>query len=169
MDSDTPEDNKKVQDRNSFAKKRSDKDSARQENIPSDAICIYTDGASSGNPGPSGIGVFFRFGEHEKQISKYIGIATNNIAELEAIRAALTELKTTRKPVRIFTDSSYSYGVLSLNWKPKKNIELINSIKIIMKNYDDIKLIKVKGHAGHKENELADFLATKAVKNGSKT
>lgn len=163
--SDIPENNKKVWDRNFFEKKRYDKDPAREENIPSDAVCIYTDGASSGNPGPSGIGVLFRFGEHEKELSRYIGIATNNIAELEAIRAALMELKTTKKPVRIFTDSSYSHGVLSLNWKPKKNIELINSIKMKMKSFDDIKLIKVKGHAGHKENEHADFLANMAVKN----
>ncbi|MBU1056292.1 MAG: ribonuclease HI [Proteobacteria bacterium] len=166
INTDTQTTKKKPLGRNSL--KKPDKDSALKEIIPSDAICIYTDGASSGNPGPSGIGVFFRFGEHEKEISKYIGIATNNIAELEAIKVALTELKTTKKPVRIFTDSSYSHGVLSLNWKPKKNIELINSIKVKMKNFHDIKLIKVKGHAGHKENELADFLATNAVKNGSK-
>lgn len=162
-----PKDEKKASDKNSI--KKSDTTITKEEVIPADAVCIYTDGASSGNPGPSGIGVYFRFGEHEKKISEYIGIATNNIAELEAIRVALSELKTTKKPVRIFTDSSYSYGVLCLNWKPKKNIELINSIKIKMRSFNDIKLIKVKGHAGHKENELADHLATKAVKNGSQT
>jgi ribonuclease HI len=32
------------------------------------AVCVFTDGASSGNPGPSGIGVVLRFGEHEKEI-----------------------------------------------------------------------------------------------------
>ncbi|MBU4419678.1 MAG: ribonuclease HI, partial [Proteobacteria bacterium] len=41
-------------------------------------ICIYTDGASSGNPGPSGIGILLLYGDHEKEISKYIGPATNN-------------------------------------------------------------------------------------------
>ena len=49
------------------------------------AVCIYTDGASAGNPGPSGIGVVLHYGEHYKEISRDIGIATNNIAELEAI------------------------------------------------------------------------------------
>ncbi|MFH2044976.1 MAG: ribonuclease H [Pseudomonadota bacterium] len=163
---DGSKDDKKVSNKNSL--KKSVNVFIKEEVIPSDAVCIYTDGASSGNPGPSGIGVLLRFGELEKEISQYIGIATNNIAELEAIRVALAELKTTKKPVRIFTDSSYSYGVLCLNWKPKKNIELINSIKVKMRSFNDIKLIKVKGHAGHKENELADYLATKAVKNGSK-
>lgn len=56
------------------------------EPIPPNAICVYTDGASSGNPGPSGIGVLLRYGAHEKEISKFIGIATNNIAELKAIQ-----------------------------------------------------------------------------------
>ncbi|MEA3417444.1 MAG: RNase H family protein, partial [Thermodesulfobacteriota bacterium] len=51
-------------------------------------ISIYTDGASSGNPGPSGIGILLRFKDHEKEISRNIGTATNNIAELEAIKTA---------------------------------------------------------------------------------
>lgn len=134
------------------------------ENIPEDAICIYTDGASSGNPGPSGIGILFRFEKHEKELSRYIGIATNNIAELEAIKTAILELKTKKNPVRIFTDSSYSFGVLALNWKAKKNEELIDSIKKSMNEFTDLKIIKVRGHAGQEGNERADFLANKAVK-----
>lgn len=134
------------------------------ENIPEDAICIYTDGASSGNPGPSGIGILFRFGKHEKELSKEIGIATNNIAELEAIKTALLELKTTKNPVRVYTDSSYSFGVLTLDWKAKKNGELIDSIKKLMRRFKDLKLIKIRGHAGQEGNERADFLANKAVK-----
>ena len=134
------------------------------DNIPEDAISIYTDGASSGNPGPSGIGVLLRFGKHEKELSRDIGIATNNIAELEAIKTALLELKTTKKPVRIFTDSAYAFGVLTLNWKAKKNEDLIDSIKKSMKRFNDLKLIKIRGHAGQEGNERADFLANKAVK-----
>jgi len=161
-----PQGTKKIKDKaSSMNRKGIDKNSDPEGDIPSDAICIYTDGASSGNPGPSGIGIFFRFGEHEKELSRHIGIATNNIAELEAIRTALLELKTTKKPVRIFTDSSYAYGVLTLNWKAKKNIGLINRIKKTMTSFSDLKLVKIKGHAGHAGNERADFLATRAVKN----
>ena len=129
-----------------------------------DAICIYTDGASSGNPGPSGIGIVLRFGKHEKEISKYIGIATNNIAELEAIRTGLLAIKDTGLPVRIFTDSRYAYGVLALGWKARKNQNIIKSIKNILLKFNDLKFIKVKGHAGHEGNERADFLATSAIK-----
>ena len=129
-----------------------------------DPIRIYTDGASSGNPGPSGIGIVLRFGKHEKEISKYIGIATNNIAELEAIRTGLLAVKDSRLPVRIFTDSSYAYGVLTLGWKARKNQDIIKSIKKIFLKFNDLKLIKIKGHAGHEGNERADFLATSAIK-----
>lgn len=138
--------------------------SSIDETVDANAVCMYTDGASSGNPGPSGIGVLLRFKEHEKEISKYIGIATNNIAELEAIRVGLLDITQTDLPVRIFTDSSYAYGVLSLNWKATKNRELIKSIKAILSKFNDLKFIKVKGHAGIEGNARADLLATSALK-----
>ena len=127
-------------------------------------IHVYTDGASSGNPGPAGIGIFLRYGVHEKKISQYIGIATNNIAELEAIRVGLAEIKNPELPVRIYTDSNYALGLLSLGWKPKKNQNMVTSIKKLMKKFKDLQFVKVRGHAGDEGNELADRLATGAVK-----
>lgn len=134
--------------------------------VSDNTIFIYTDGASSGNPGPSGIGILLRFKDHEKEISRNIGEATNNIAELEAIKTALLELKHYDYPVRVFTDSSYAHGVLTLGWKARKNKELINSIKKLISKFGDLKLIKVKGHDGFDGNEKADFLATSAIKKG---
>lgn len=127
------------------------------------AVRIYTDGASRGNPGPSGIGVVLQYGEHQKEISRNIGIATNNIAELEAIRAGLLELKNTDLPVRVFTDSNYAYGVLTLGWKAKKNTEMVRSIRKTIAKFKDLKIIKVKGHVGIEGNERADLLATSAA------
>jgi len=135
------------------------------ENVDPEEIQIFTDGASAGNPGPSGIGVILRFGHHEKEISEYIGQATNNIAELKAIQAGLQALKNTALPVQIFTDSRYAYGVLALGWKARANKVLVESIKKTMGKFENIRIIKVKGHAGHKDNERADFLATSAIKN----
>jgi len=129
-----------------------------------DAINIYTDGASAGNPGPAGIGVVLRFGQHEKEISRYIGITTNNMAELEAIRSGLMAVKNPNLPVRVFTDSRYAYGVLTKGWKAKKNQDIIESIKKILLKFNDLKFIKVKGHVGIEGNERADFLATSAIK-----
>ena len=133
-----------------------------------EGILIYTDGASSGNPGPAGIGVVMHFGKYEKEISEYIGLATNNIAELKAIQAGLLAVKKTDLPVRIFTDSSYAYGVLALGWKAKANSEIVQSIKKTMKKFKNLEIVKVKGHAGDKGNERADFLATSAIKNSLK-
>ena len=133
--------------------------------LDSEEISIYTDGAASGNPGPAGIGVVMQYGRHEKEISKYIGDTTNNIAELEAIHTGLIEIKKKDLPVRVYTDSSYAYGVLTLGWKAKKNRKLVETIKIIMSDFNNLKLIKVRGHAGHEQNERADQLARMAVKN----
>lgn len=126
-------------------------------------VCLFTDGASSGNPGPSGIGVVLRFGKHEKEISEYIGVATNNVAELKAIQAGLSALKSRNLPVRIFTDSRYAHGVLVLGWKAKANTEIVESIKKTMKKFKNLEIVKVRGHAGDPGNERADFLATSAI------
>jgi ribonuclease HI len=129
----------------------------------SQAICIYTDGACSGNPGPAGIGIVMRHNGHEKEISRYIGTATNNIAELEAIRTALAMVRNLKIPVLIHTDSSYALGILSKGWKAKQNLELVAEIRRLMDQFDDLRLIKVKGHAGHPDNERADQLAVAAI------
>jgi ribonuclease HI len=131
-------------------------------------ICIFTDGASSGNPGPAGIGVVLRYDEHEKEISEFIGNATNNVAELQAIRTGLSAVKDRSKPVRLFTDSKYAYGLLMLNWKAQKNQQLVASIKEAMTRFRDLKILKVKGHAGHPANERADYLATSAIKKAAR-
>jgi ribonuclease HI len=130
------------------------------------AICLYTDGASSGNPGPSGIGVLLRFKEYEKEISKYIGYATNNIAELKAIEAGLSVLKKKDISVIVFTDSSYAFGVLASGWKAKKNVQLVEKIRKKISEFKNIKFVKVQGHSGMAENERADYLATSAIKKG---
>lgn len=56
-------------------------------------LVIYTDGASHGNPGPSGIGVVVcdEKGGTIKNVSKYIGETTNNIAEYTALIYGLQE------------------------------------------------------------------------------
>jgi len=135
-----------------------------EEVQPADAVIIHADGACSGNPGPAGIGVLMKYGLHEKEISRFIGIATNNIAELEAIRIGLKAVKNREKPVRIYTDSSYAFGLLTKGWKAKKNPELIAEIRKLLASFPDIRFYKVKGHAGDPGNERADQLATEAIK-----
>lgn len=138
------------------------------DDLPENAIVMYTDGASSGNPGPSGIGVLLLHGENRKEISEYIGFGTNNIAELKAVERGLSAIKNKKLPVRILTDSQYVLGLLSLNWKAQKNQEIVADIKQLMREFSDLKLIKVKGHQGNAGNETADRLAVDAIKNAPK-
>ena len=148
------------------------KKTAETQTDDTEEILIFTDGASSGNPGPAGIGVVLRFGKYEKEIAEYIGLATNNVAELKAIEAGLLAVKKSDLPVRIFTDSRYAYGVLALGWKAKANQELVQSIKKTMKKFKNLKLVQIRGHAGDEGNERADSLATSVIKNylkGSKS
>ena len=126
-------------------------------------VTIYTDGASSGNPGPAGIGVVLTFGDHRKEISEPLGIATNNQAELTAILRALTELKRRDLPAILHTDSSYRLGLLTQGWKPRANQELVARIRDLIGEFREIEFVKVKGHAGVPENERADALATRAA------
>lgn len=126
-------------------------------------ILIYTDGASSGNPGPAGIGVLLQYKGKTREISRYIGVSTNNIAELTAIETALSAIRRTDIPIRLHTDSGYALGLLTLGWKPKKNQELVDRIKKQMTRFKRLEIIKVRGHSGVAGNEAADKLATSAI------
>jgi ribonuclease HI len=117
-----------------------------------DTIIAYTDGACSGNPGPAGLGVVLTHGKVRRELSEYLGVATNNIAELTAILRALEVL-----------DSQYAIGVLQKGWKAKVNQELIATTKQRMRSFTKLKLVYVKGHAGIPLNERADELARQAV------
>lgn len=76
-------------------------------------IIIHTDGGARGNPGPAGIGVVIEdeTGEVLKELSEYIGEATNNVAEYHALIRALGEAKvlfgerTLELPVEVMMDS----------------------------------------------------------------
>jgi ribonuclease HI len=130
-------------------------------------ILIHTDGACSGNPGPAGIGVFIERPDGDIiEHSEFIGEGTNNIAELTAILRALEMLKPEEQEahVLLYTDSGWSLGVLVGGWKAKKNVALIDKIKVRLPEFPNLELLKVKGHAGQDGNEEADALATKAVR-----
>ena len=129
-------------------------------------ITIYTDGSSRNNPGHSGIGFVLQYGVYEKSVSKYIGITTNNVAELTAVYEALKCLTMYDKTIHLYTDSQYAIGVLSLGWKTKKNVQLINKIKNYMMKFSDLKLIKCKGHDNISLNERVDKLAKQASAKG---
>lgn len=131
---------------------------------PDGAIIVYADGACTGNPGPAGLGVVVVEDGKRTVLSEYVGVGTNNIAELTAILRAAQRLAGRAEPVRMFTDSKYSIGVLTQGWKAKKNPELVSETKKALAQLEDVELHYVPGHAGVELNELADELARRAVK-----
>lgn len=130
---------------------------------PKDAIHVWTDGACSGNPGPAGIGVVIIDGDTERELSEYLGDGTNNIAELMAIYRGLEEVKDRKRSVIVYSDSSYSIGLLTQNWKAKANTQLVEKLRALTKQFADLRFVKVAGHAGIPLNERVDRLATTAV------
>lgn len=137
--------------------------------LEQEKIYIFTDGACSGNPGPMGIGYVYVYingmgKEITKEVSEGIGKGTNNIAELTAIKRALAGVNHKEVSTVVCTDSAYSVGVLTGNFKAKKNVELISEIKHIMSLFRDVEIKHVAGHKGIKYNVVADRLATTAIK-----
>jgi ribonuclease HI len=130
---------------------------------PANAIHVWTDGACTGNPGPAGLGVVVIDGEKTTELSEYLGEGTNNIAELTAIQRGLETVADRARPVLVYTDSQYSIGVVSMNWKAKANVELVGEIRSLCKQFKDLKFVKVAGHAGIALNERVDELARNAV------
>lgn len=126
-------------------------------------ILAYADGACSGNPGPAGLGVVMLWEDHRRELSEYLGQGTNNIAELTAILRAAEAAREIGLPLRLYTDSSYSIGVLVKGWKAKKNTELVAAAKDALRKLDDVRLYHVRGHMGAALNERADDLAVQAV------
>jgi ribonuclease HI len=137
---------------------------AAQAAVPDDAIHVWTDGACSGNPGAAGLGVvILGDGPGQREISEYLGEATNNIAELTAILRGLQLVSDRKRTVVVYSDSQYSIGLLTQNWKAKKNVELVEELRQLTRTFADLRFVKVAGHAGIALNERVDQLATGAV------
>ena len=134
-----------------------------------DEILVYADGACSGNPGPAGVGAIAMWADQTRELSEYIGEATNNIAELTGILRGVELAKELGRPLRLYTDSTYSIGVLTQGWKVKANKELVAKVRKAMDAHPDTQLFHVRGHQGVRLNEHADELAVRAVQSREST
>ncbi len=137
-------------------------------------VHIWTDGACKGNPGPGGWGAVLRYGRHERRLKGGEPHTTNNRMELMAAIQALEALK---RPCRVelTTDSQYLRDGITRwlkNWRRRgwrtasggvvKNQDLWERLDQAASRHD-VHWHWVRGHAGHRENELADRLANEAV------
>jgi ribonuclease HI len=145
------------------------------ENLKS--VEIYTDGACLGNPGSGGYGVILRCNGVEKELSEGFKNTTNNRMELTGVIMGLKSLKE-KCNVTIYSDSQYVGNGIEKGWakkwrangwmrnkkEPALNPDLWEQLLDLIEQHN-VKIIWVKGHAGHTENEKCDFLATGAAKN----
>jgi ribonuclease HI len=138
----------------------------------SDEVFIYTDGASSGNPGPGGYGVVLISGNHRKTLSEGFRCTTNNRMELLAVIKGLEALKKPGMNVTIVTDSQYVQKSITegwlrnwvkINFKNKKNPDLWKRYLQAAQPHQ-VKVKWIRGHNGHPENEECDRLAVAAAK-----
>lgn len=136
---------------------------------------IFTDGACRGNPGPGGWGVVLRYGKVEKTLHGGERMTTNNRMEL---MAAIEGLKAVNRAcyVHITTDSQYVKNGITqwlFNWKrngwrtaakkPVKNADLWQLLDQEVSRHENVEWFWVRGHTGHRENELADTLANQGL------
>jgi ribonuclease HI len=137
-------------------------------------IEIFSDGACKGNPGPGGWGALLRYGDVEKSLCGGERNTTNNRMELMAAIEGLKSLKENCN-VDLTTDSQYvRKGITEwiINWKkngwktaakkPVKNADLWQALDEQV-NRHQVTWHWVKGHSGHRENEIADELANQGI------
>jgi len=137
-------------------------------------IKIYTDGASRGNPGPSGWGAVLFLDKNVVELGGRIDSGTNNQMELSAPTEALKYLEENniKEAIKIVTDSQYTlsgitswvHGWKKNGWIKKDGGEVSN--REYWEELDRLQTLmnpaweKVKGHDGNIYNERADQIAT---------
>lgn len=133
-------------------------------------ILLYTDGASSGNPGPGGFGAVLKCGDLEKEISEGFRLTTNNRMELLAVIKGLEAIRWERADVEVYSDSTYVVRAVNegwltqwenKGWKKVKNPDLWSRFLDVYRRHN-VTFHWIKGHAGHPENERCDHLAVTA-------
>lgn len=134
---------------------------------------IFTDGASRGNPGHSAVGFIIKTtdGVTWVQVSRYLGITTNNVAEYQAVKLALEKLTYDFShflpaEVEVRLDSQLICRQLSGLYKVKKP-----TLKVIfnrIRQLEGVTGIVTYTHIPRNQNFLADRLANIALDNRTK-
>ena len=133
-------------------------------------VCIYTDGACSGNPGPGGWAAILSCMGRKKELSGGERETTNNRMELRAVIEALSALKEPCE-VELWTDSQYIARAINegwlAGWKRRgwrrkegelKNPELWQRLDALLGEHR-VTVNWLRGHDGQEQNERCDALA----------
>lgn len=145
-------------------------------------ITIFTDGASSGNPGPGGWGAIVSYDSRVTELGGGEAKTTNNRMELQAVLEALSfvvDQHLNSNPITLYTDSSYvANGINSWikgwqkrNWTNQAgqtiaNVDIWQRMSQVLPDVQ-LKIVNVSGHSGVAGNERADVIATGFAKDST--
>ncbi|MFZ1301543.1 MAG: reverse transcriptase-like protein [Candidatus Microsaccharimonas sp.] len=130
----------------------------------SDAITIFSDGGSRGNPGPSAAGFVVLNNQQEviAEGGEYLGITTNNLAEYHGVRIGLEEAERLGyKKVDFKIDSMLVVNQMKGYYKIK-NRELWpvhERIRLLMTKFERVTFT----HVLRQFNQLADGMVNKTL------
>ncbi|MFQ5867684.1 MAG: ribonuclease HI family protein [bacterium] len=130
---------------------------------------VYIDGAAAPNPGPSGIGVviYDQRKKKIKEVKKYIGLGSNNVAEYKALIRGLKESKKLlAQSVNVFSDSELLVNQMNGRFRinDKHLMRLSEQAKTLEGKFEKVTYRLI----GRNENRLTDQLANIAIKNSYK-
>jgi len=123
---------------------------------------IHTDGGARGNPGPAGIGVVITYDDKHLTFKKFIGHATNNQAEYQAVILALEEAKKIgAQELDLFLDSELVQQQLSGFYKVKNQDlgSLFVKVWNLQQSFAKVKYI----HVRREDNKEADRLVNQVL------
>lgn len=128
---------------------------------------LYCDGASRGNPGPSGAGIVIldKNGEEIFELSRFLDHGTNNEAEYKALIRGLTAAADIGiKGLQIFLDSELVVNQLLGNYKVRnpRLLQLFEEAMSRLRLFDEYAIF----HVGRESNQAADRLANEAIDRG---
>ncbi|WP_407221559.1 ribonuclease HI [Escherichia coli] len=134
-------------------------------------VKIFSDGSCLKNPGgPGGYGIVLQYRGEEREFSDGFHSTTNNRMEM---MGALIGLERLKYPCNVILHSDSQYlkngmtqwmkwwkrnGWMTSDKKPVKNVDLWKRLDEAASRHN-VRWKWVKGHAGHRENEICDRLA----------
>jgi ribonuclease HI len=127
-------------------------------------LILYIDGASRGNPGRAGAGVWITNGEGKRmvEVSRYLGHKTNNQAEYWALLLGLKEARRLGgESIHIFTDSQLIERQVKGIYRVK-DINLRALHKTVIENLKMFLSFEIES-IPREQNQEADRLANQAI------
>jgi ribonuclease HI len=127
-------------------------------------VTAHLDGGARGNPGEAGAGVFFqdRSGAPLERIARYLGRATNNTAEYQALLIALARAREAGvRHLRVYSDSELLVNQVNGRYRTKVP-HLQQYLQEAIRLMREIGRVDV-AHVRREMNAEADALANEAM------